>query len=124
MVQQVCYRHESNQRILAGVNEMSATVHAHRCEACAAKGEEVIWIHSETCKGVVQAHKCPKCGEVQWKQFLVQAPQHNHAQPAPVRYDNILAYCIIAVGIALLLYTAIVYVKKLRGKSDGQITAV
>lgn len=106
---------------------MSATVHAHRCEACAAKGEEVIWIHTETCKGVLQAHKCPKCGEVEWKQFLVQAqPKHeHHALPADaISFDALLGYCVVIVGVALLVYVAVFYVKKLRGASDGKIAAV
>lgn len=97
---------------------MSATVHAHRCEACAANGDEVVWIHADSCKGVLQAHKCPKCQTVQWKQFLVQPsrlPGANQNAQGKISLDAVLGYILFAVVLAAVSYFAFVYVKKLRG---------
>jgi hypothetical protein len=46
-------------------------MHAHRCEKCNSSGIQTIWIHGDECAGQIAAHKCPKCGEIQWKKWLV-----------------------------------------------------
>jgi hypothetical protein len=95
-------------------------VHAHRCMACADKGKNVIWIHADTDAGNVALHKCPQCGEVQWKKFLVEPRQLQQAQQsqAQVNFETILGYVLVAVALALLGYCAYIYVKGRRGSGS------
>lgn len=96
-------------------------IHAHRCKACAEKGEQVIWMHTEACKGVVAAHTCPKCGSSQkenWQQFLVEPgklPQQN-AGKSTANFETILGYVILIIGIAAMAY-AVYYV--VQGRKHG-----
>ena len=39
--------------------------HRHECFVC-----EVIWEHSDTCKGDIEAHKCPCCGFVESSRYM------------------------------------------------------
>jgi len=94
-------------------------MHAHKCQACAANGDETIWIHPDTCRGNIAVHTCPKCGKVEWKQDAVESaklPQVQTAQPG-VNLDVLLGYIVLAFGLALLGYGAYLYVKKVR---DGK----
>lgn len=91
-------------------------MHAHRCEKCAENGKQVVWIHSETDRGVVAAHKCPECGEVQWKKWLVEParlPQSQHVQSG-VSFETILGYVLIFTAFAMLGYGMYLYVKDRR----------
>lgn len=95
---------------------VTVPMHAHRCMACADKGKNVVWIHGDDQAGVVQAHKCPQCGEVQWKKWLIEPgrlPQVTNAH-GQINFDTVLGYIMLAVGIAILGYTAFIYVKKWR----------
>jgi hypothetical protein len=99
------------------------TVHAHRCEACAVNGKLVYWVHPETCKGNVQAHTCPECGTVNWKQWLVEPgklPQVTNAH-GKINYETLLGYIMLAVGLAILGYCAFLYVKKVRDKKAATL---
>lgn len=92
----------------------TAPIHAHRCEACAAKGKEVFWIHSDTCKGVLQAHKCPECGTVEWKKALIEParlPQPKK-QEENFSMDTLLGYIILIVGLAMLGYGVYLWMQK------------
>lgn len=90
-------------------------MHAHRCQKCAADGKETIWIHPDICRGKVAAHTCPECGTIQWKQCKVESgklpQQARHEQPQ-TDFSTVLGYVVLAVGIALLVYGAFLYVKK------------
>lgn len=93
---------------------MSTTVHAHRCEACLKSGKQVYWIHSDDCKGVLQAHKCPECGAVEWRKALIEPakmPQKPQA-PQPNKVDEILGYAVLLIAVAMLGYVAYLYYQK------------
>lgn len=93
---------------------MTSTVHAHKCQACAKAGKAVFWIHSDDCKGVVQAHKCPECGTVEWKKALIEPaamPQKPQA-PQPNKVDTILGYAVLLVAVAMLCYAGYLYYQK------------
>lgn len=57
-------------------------MHAHRCENCHKNGVQTIWVHSDACKGNVQAHTCPKCGKVEWRQYQVPIAHRGGAAPS------------------------------------------
>jgi hypothetical protein len=96
----------------------TVAMHAHRCEACARAGKEVVWIHPEADFGQVSAHKCPECGTVNWKQSKVD----NAKLPAPLpknvsaaNFETVLGYAIAFLILALIGYGVYVYVKKKGG---------
>jgi|SRR5882724_8839202 len=93
-------------------------VHAHRCEVCAANGKQVIWVHSDNGAGDVSLHKCPQCGKIEWKKFLVEPGQLPRVRNAnnEIDFNTLLGYVLLAVGIALVCYCSFLYVKKLREK--------
>lgn len=97
---------------------MKSGMHAHRCEACAARGKETVWIHSDDCVGVREAHKCPECGAFQWRKWMVEAgklPQAaNHHSDASETINTIIGYVLLFVGLALLGYGAYQYIKDRR----------
>lgn len=97
-------------------------VHAHKCQACAKSGKQVFWIHSDDCKGVVQAHKCPECGTVEWKKALIEPaaiPQKPQAVQQDNNIDTILGYAILLIAVALLGYAAYLYYqKKMKPKKE------
>lgn len=93
---------------------MTTAIHAHHCQACSAKGKNVFWIHGDDCKGVLQAHKCPECGTVEWKKALVeprQLPQPKK-QDGGFNMDILLGYLVLFAGLALLGYGIYLYVSK------------
>jgi RecJ-like exonuclease len=100
------------------MSETQVFMHAHRCMACSDRGEESIWIHPDTCAGNVAKHKCPKCGQVEWKQFMMETaklPQIvANAKNNQSRLDMVIGYVLFAVLLAALGYCAFLYVKKLR----------
>lgn len=91
-------------------------MHAHRCEACAKSGKEVVWIHPEADFGQVSAHKCPECGTVNWKQSKIDNAKL--PQPLPknsgVSFDVVIGYVALFIVIALLGYGAYIYAQKVR----------
>lgn len=98
---------------------MTATVHAHRCEKCLESGKQTFWIHGDDKAGAVEAHKCPECGEIQWKKWMIETAsltkKHNHGG---INLDAILGYLVLAVGVSLLAYGAYVYIKERRNKKE------
>lgn len=89
-------------------------MHAHRCEACAKNGKEVVWIHPEADFGQVSAHRCPECGTVNWKQSKLdnaKLPPPLPKNKSSVSMDTILGYTVLLIAIALLGYGAYYYVK-------------
>lgn len=102
---------------------MTSTVHAHKCQACAKAGKQVFWIHSDDCKGVVQAHKCPECGTVEWKKALIEpaaVPQPPKAAQ-PNQVDTILGYAVLLIAAAMLGYAAYLYYqKKMQPKKEKE----
>jgi hypothetical protein len=97
-----------------------AGVHAHRCEACAKIGKDVIWIHPDTGVGDVMAHKCPECGTVEWKKFMVQVGALPHARNAgnEIGLDALIGYIVLAIGIALVCYSTFLYIRKLKQNKE------
>lgn len=92
-------------------------MHAHRCEACAANGKQTVWIHSDDCLGVLAAHKCPECGTVQWRKWMVEPgklPQATNAVTPVITFEAILGYLLLFAGLALLGYGAYLYIKDRR----------
>jgi hypothetical protein len=93
-------------------------MHAHRCQKCAAAGKDVIWIHPDICRGKVAAHTCPECGTVEWKQCVVETgklPRVAQEQVQNVQRGNeVLAYVVIAIGVAALAYVGFIYFKEWR----------
>ena len=86
-------------------------MHAHKCDECAKGGKEVIWYHPHYCRGIVEAHKCPECGTVNWKQCEVRtaalpkvARQHTHSDLA----NQISSWLSVAAGILVVAYIAVV----------------
>jgi hypothetical protein len=87
-------------------------MHAHRCKNCAAQGISTVWIHGEEFKGNTAAHKCPKCGQLEWEKWLVPVgslPAQGHAQHGAITVVSLeqlltaLMYCAyIIVGIFLV----------------------
>lgn len=105
--------------------QTAVKMHAHKCEACAKNGEEVIWIHPDTCRGQVHAHTCPKCGKVEWKQCRVESaklPQVQTVQHGPSNLETMLGYIVLAVGLAMLAYSAYVFITEKR-KAKGNVAA-
>jgi len=88
-------------------------MHAHRCMACLDKGVNTVWIHGDNEAGVVGAHKCPTCGEVQWKKWMVEVGQlPRHAPPQVAKnFDAMLGYILLAVSVAIVGYIAFLYVR-------------
>lgn len=98
---------------------MTTAIHAHRCEACAANGKQVFWIHGDSCKGILQAHKCPECGTVEWKKALIEPgrlPQPKK-QESGFNADILLGYIVLLAGLALIGYGIYFYLSK--RKQDG-----
>jgi hypothetical protein len=65
-------------------------------------------------------HRCPQCGEIQWKKFLVEPgilPRVRNANNQ-IAFDALLGYILLSIGIALVCYGAFLYVKKLREKKE------
>src|SRR5260370_941127 len=91
-------------------------MHAHKCEACAAQGKEVIWVHPDLCRGKVAVHKCPECGTVQWKQCKVASGKLPQVAPRAqgVSFETTLGYVLLFVGLALLGYGMYLYIKDRR----------
>jgi predicted RNA-binding Zn-ribbon protein involved in translation (DUF1610 family) len=98
---------------------LSATkMHAHKCQACAKAGKEVVWIHPDTCRGNIAVHTCPECGKVEWKQDRIESgklPQPAIAQPG-INLETVLGYIVLAVAVAAIGYAAFLYVKQYRAK--------
>jgi len=98
----------------APVLQSTLKMHSHRCEACAAKGKEVVWIHPEADFAQVSAHRCPECGTINWKQSAMD----NAKIPQPLprnqsnKLDTVLGYSVLAVALILLAYLAYVYLQK------------
>lgn len=40
-------------------------MHSHQCQNCA-----TIWQHDDSCRGDEEAHKCPRCGKIEWYQYI------------------------------------------------------
>lgn len=102
---------------------MSVEVHAHKCQVCAKQGKNVFWIHSDDCKGIVQAHKCPECGTVEWKKALIEParmPQKPQA-PQPNQLDTILGYVVILIAVAMIGYAAYLYVQKKKKPTKEEV---
>ena len=89
-------------------------MHAHVCEACAKNGKNVMWMHAAE-KGNIDAHKCPECGTVQWKQSHVpvaslpgqRARQAVAANMLPYRlfdFFMLTAFAALAVYWVLIAY--------------------
>jgi hypothetical protein len=83
-------------------------IHAHRCENCVKNGEETIWMHGDEKGGDVAAHKCPRCGTVEWKKFLVRPvklPGQQVVQQATsaINLEAILGYLVILVAVCLVV---------------------
>lgn len=85
------------------------SMHAHICTVCRDAGKQVVWVHGDDKKGDETAHKCPECGTLNWKQFLVEP----HRVPAPhavqtkgaFNYALDIFYVLVIVGcIAFLVY--------------------
>jgi hypothetical protein len=98
-------------------------MHAHRCMACAAKGVSTVWVHGDDQRGVVAAHKCPTCGEVQWKKWMVEIGQlPGHATPQKKgNQDLVLGYIVFALGIAIMGYIAFLYVRAHLAEKKGTV---
>ena len=101
-------------------------MHAHKCEECAAKGKEVIWIHPDSDRGQVAAHRCPECGALNWKQHQVEngkLPQplpKNETVQRGVNWDMVLGYTVLLIGLALIGYGVYIYIQgKKHGNSSG-----
>jgi len=92
-------------------------MHAHRCMACSKNGIDTVWIHGDNRAGDVAAHKCPKCGEIQWKKWMVEIGQLPRVQAQAKRnYEALLGYLVLAVSVALLGYLAFIYVRAWRSE--------
>lgn len=100
------------------VLQSAVPMHAHKCQACATLGKEVIWIHPNTCRGNIAVHKCPQCGKVEWKQDAVETgklPQHQQAVQQGVDFNAILGYVLVLAILAMAGYGIFLYVKKRGG---------
>jgi hypothetical protein len=89
-------------------------MHAHRCEACAKSGKEVVWIHPEADFNQVAAHKCPECGTVNWKVSKVDSGKLPPPLPRNEKkfdIETVLGYVLLFIGLALLGYGAYLYIK-------------
>lgn len=90
-------------------------MHAHRCEACAAKGKEVVWIHPEADFNQVSSHRCPECGTVNWKQSKID----NAKLPAPLprngnKLETAITWSLILIIVALFSYAGYLYWQKIK----------
>jgi hypothetical protein len=74
-VAEVVVADESNTR--AAVEEKKHR-HLHRCQNCG-----TVWGHGNMMAADVEAHKCPKCGASEWRQFSGL----QNEQPAPQKKD-------------------------------------
>jgi hypothetical protein len=95
-------------------------MHAHRCQQCASNGKSVVWIHPDICRGIVAAHKCPECGNVEWKQDAIESaklPQPPQVQTAQgINLETVLGYILLFVGLALVGYGVYQYVSDRQAK--------
>lgn len=90
-------------------------MHAHRCEACAAKGKETVWLHPDMDRGQVAAHKCPECGTINWKQSAIdngKLPAPLPANKASMSFDAVLGWLLIFVAIGAIGYFGYIIYKK------------
>lgn len=99
-------------------------MHAHRCEECAKNGKEVVWIHPDSDRGQIAAHKCPECGTVNWKQSnfdngKLPQPQPRNAVTEKISAETILGYAILLLGLALIGYGAYLYIQQRREKKEA-----
>lgn len=95
-----------NQTVVNREVENIHRVHAHRCENCAKNGMETVWLHGDEKGGDIAAHKCPQCGTVEWKKFLVRPsklPSQVQQAASAITSETILGYVAILVGIILLV---------------------
>jgi hypothetical protein len=93
-------------------------MHAHRCEACAKAGKEVVWIHPEQDFAQLASHKCPECGTVNWKvskMDTAKLPQPLPRNANKADFNAVLGYLILLVGLALIGYGVYLYVQKRGG---------
>jgi hypothetical protein len=87
--------------------EEIVAVHAHICTACHAKGKNVVWVHGDDKAGNVEAHKCPACGTINWKKFLVQPatlPQGATPQQIQTDYNRIMLAVLLLAVLCLVGY--------------------
>jgi hypothetical protein len=96
-------------------------MHAHRCEKCNSSGIQTIWIHGDECSGKIAAHKCPKCGEIQWKKWLVPVgslpAQKQETTNLSFDIENIFRITIAIFAILCCIYYLILIVHELKGES-------
>lgn len=79
-------------------------MHAHRCMECIKTGKNTVWIHDDTCAGNIAAHKCPECGEVQWKKWMVEIgklPPREMPKPNAER-DTLVMWAIVFASIIIV----------------------
>jgi hypothetical protein len=95
-------------------------MHAHRCEACAKAGKEVVWIHPEQDFGQVAAHKCPECGTVNWKVSKIdnaKLPPPLPKNQSSIDFNTVLGYVLLLILLGLAGYGVYLYVQKRGGVS-------
>jgi hypothetical protein len=94
------------------------TMHAHRCQHCLANGKQTVWIHGEDKAGLIAEHKCPECGEVQWKKYMVELGRLPNVRQAVANVNNdmdaILVYAVLALAIVFLAY----YISRILNKKE------
>lgn len=93
--------------------ETQIPMHAHRCMACLAKGVNTVWVHGDNLAGDVASHKCPACGEIQWKKWMVEIGQlPRRIVPQNQKdFNTMLGYVMLAVGVAIVGYVAFLYIR-------------
>ena len=91
-------------------------MHAHKCMKCASNGVNTVWIHGDECKGVIQAHTCPKCGSVEWKKWMVEIGKLPHQMPqhASGKSNEILAWVAIFAIVAIVAVASYFQLTKIR----------
>jgi hypothetical protein len=95
-------------------DENMGALHAHLCQKCAKEGVNLVWLHGAE-KGNQAEHTCPRCGTIEWKQFLMKqgdlpvarrTEQNGQAVQEFVSYQDvmrILLYVMLAVGAVILV---------------------
>lgn len=104
------------------VLQSTLKMHAHRCEACAAKGKDVVWIHPDADFAQLSAHKCPECGTVNWKQSKLdneRLPQPQPRNATGVKLETVLGYVLLFVALGVIAYGAYIYWQRVKdGKAE------
>jgi len=101
-------------------------MHAHKCEFCFKNGKTVIWAHGEKCAGNLEAHKCPVCGNVQWRKYMIaiaELPQARRQQQSMAvgivsAIVELLATVAIAYGVSLLIMEVYSFVQSMKGETQ------